>query len=103
MRDCWWGQSQRGCRERRLRSFWPDLIEFESLHPHMSKYRTTSVEKSSEHRTWHKFRRGGCDDCGWHCEGCSKGVATCKCDGSIARADYLLMKETIGLTNYWSD
>jgi len=65
---------------------------------------TTPLDRSNEHKSWHVFTRGGCSACGWHCDDCPIGVATCKCKISKeARADELLKKETIGLTNYWSD
>lgn len=40
---------------------------------------TTPEARSSEHKKYHKFSRGGCLYCGWHCIDCPNDVATCKC------------------------
>lgn len=41
---------------------------------------TTPVERKNEHKKWHNsWIRGGCLNCGWYCEDCPIGVATCKC------------------------
>lgn len=40
---------------------------------------TTPASRKSEHRQWHRFIKGGCAYCGWGCEDCPEGVATCKC------------------------
>lgn len=68
----------------------------------MGKYRTTPVEKSSLHKSWHTFERGLCQYCGWYCEDCTD-VATCKCDGAEERADYYLGKENSGVTDSWNE
>lgn len=69
----------------------------------MGKFRTTPVERSDDHKSWHHFMRGGCHGCGYNCDDCPKGVATCKCDGSVSRANYRLAQENLGLTDSWSD
>lgn len=40
---------------------------------------TTPIAKKDEHKSWHKFERGGCLYCGWQCIDCPNDVATCKC------------------------
>lgn len=42
---------------------------------------TTPKTRASEHKTWHSFRKGGgCMYCGFGCDDCPLGVATCKCE-----------------------
>jgi hypothetical protein len=64
-------------------------------------WRTTPVNLSDKHKSWHKFMRGLCAYCGWHCDDCPIGVATCRCDGSQERADYRLEQENSGTTDDW--
>lgn len=59
---------------------------------------TTPHDKADKHKSWHRFARGGCAYCGWHCEDCPKGVATCKC---VQRADGLLKQENSGISDSW--
>ncbi len=41
---------------------------------------TTPVERKDEHKKWHSdWLRGGCGYCGYYCNDCPVGVATCKC------------------------
>jgi hypothetical protein len=65
---------------------------------------TTPLAAADKHKSWHVFRRGGCGNCGWHCDDCPMDVATCKCktDKEIL-ADKRLNEENSGLTDNWRD
>ena len=68
---------------------------------------TTPIHRRIEHQVWHRFEKGMCSVCGWHCIDCPKGVATCKCKPSKEEleklADIRLQEENNGLTDSWSD
>jgi hypothetical protein len=65
---------------------------------------TTPPNRANEHKSWHQFVRGGCLWCHYGCDDCPNGVATCKCKVSKEeRADELLNKENIGITNSWRE
>ena len=68
---------------------------------------TTPIEKGILHESWHVFIRGMCLYCGWHCDDCPVGVATCKCpptaDEVIILADRRLKEESTGITDSWRD
>jgi hypothetical protein len=63
----------------------------------------TPIARSDEHKSTHHFTRTGlCLYCGWSCDECNDlKIATCKCDGSQARADYRLEQENSGTTDDW--
>jgi len=63
---------------------------------------TTPISRKNEHQSWHVFRRGGCLYCGYHCDDCPIGVATCKCT-PISIADKILAQENAGITSNWRD
>jgi hypothetical protein len=64
---------------------------------------TSPASRSFEHKSWHKFEKGLCLYCGWHCEDCPKDVATCKCKPVITEkhADALLATENSGVEDSW--
>ena len=67
--------------------------------------RTTQFEKTPLHETWHRFFRGGCFYCGYHCDDCPVDVATCKCKPGVTKeelADMRLKQENLGIEDSWS-
>lgn len=65
---------------------------------------TTPQSKKDEHKSWHVFVRGLCLYCGWHCDDCPIGVATCKCTGPATEvADRRLLEENRKITSDWMD